>query len=152
MRIISFSALAIGAYALVLSSPLYADCYRHIKVDPGCGTWQWVDGIGCQGPGNNCRIEPCSAYNSAPGTLTPVQYGYILRTQITTAAYSYLDPQTGTWIYTERSGANYTFSAAESVVIDHSDEYPHLVGVSVNLNGVTTDADGYFEVFIPAQP
>lgn len=143
--------LAICASIVWIPGTLRADCYRHIRVDPGCGTWNWVEGVGCQGPGDNCKIEPCNSYNSGPGTLTPVQYGFVLRTQITTAAYSYLAPN-GEWVYTERSGANYTFSSAESVVIDHSDEYPQLVGVEVNLNGITTDSEGYFEVFIPVQP
>ena len=48
----------------------------------------------------------------------------------------------------EISPYNFTFASSASVRITNSTEHPEYDGITINLEGISTDGGGYFYVFI----
>ncbi|MCA9747639.1 MAG: hypothetical protein KC414_00900 [Romboutsia sp.] len=58
------------------------------------------------------------------------------------------DPVHGTFT-SHHNGKNYTFGVDEYIFIQTSTEYPSLNNLGVSLEGITTDGNGEYTVFVP---
>ena len=129
----------------------HKQCYTHIKVTEGTGDYKWNDGAGgaggyCKGKGTNCKSYPCQTNYS--GIITVLPDGWSLTSSISSANL-FIKDDLGNWNLYERDDNNYPFNPSESVIIDNCNDIPELVGVSVNLDGIVTDDNGNYTVFIP---
>jgi hypothetical protein len=136
---------------LLFSTTLSAetDCWVHRRVPPGTGTHEWKQRYQCCLDGGvDCIKEPCTTL--VKGKITPVpSYGYALELQLDEVTLSVKDDQ-GNWNTFIRDGRNYFFTSSDQIEIVTCDDYPQLVGICINLNGIVTDSDGKYMVFIPS--
>lgn len=54
------------------------------------------------------------------------------------------------WNVIERDGNNYLFNEEYIITIVNCNDYPALNNLTINLDGINTDSDGEFTVFIPS--
>ncbi|MEO0075840.1 MAG: hypothetical protein ABIK31_07055 [candidate division WOR-3 bacterium] len=133
----------------IFTLDLYAetDCVCHRKVkEHEVGWWNWnQDCQCCYDNGVNCVKEPCN--QRMGGSIIQLPGGYQLTLRLETVDLKVKD-QTGQWHPYQRHGNNYPFDWADYIVISECLEFPHLVNREVELNGIVTDENGYFTVFI----
>jgi|GEM_PF-2105335 len=122
---------------------------RFDSVGQGGGSRLWTESqtSPCLMDGGSCKITPIwcdliGGVEQAPGG------GYSLHGKVTGLGYSTVGVTpsvTGTI-----SNDGFTFKNKDAwVTITSCSAYPGLIGASVNMAGVTTDAHGEFSVFIP---
>lgn len=125
------------------------DCWVHRKVPTGYGFYSYEpNNRRCQvGYDYNCVIEPCKDNSTLSSIEQLPTGGWLIHTNLTSVALQRLE--NNVWISFTREGANYVFLEPEKLVIDECDTYPQLEGVQLELNGITTDANGNYTVFVP---
>ncbi len=144
--------LAILTCFMFVSNNLFAetDCWIHRKTDPGQGGWKIYDDEQnkfCISLGTNCEIVPCSK-STQLGTIVPQSSGWIISANVASIELKKLT--LGAWIDINRDGSYYTFSAQEKLIIDDCSAFPQLKNLQLDLNGITTDNNGNFSVYVPS--
>lgn len=145
----------IAAVFLLTSLTLYSveeDCYVHVRIDlddpnsaPGHLGWsQQMEG--CDGPGIDCEIIPCDEWE--PGLISDGPGGgHTLHTQLSDISVNRLVD--GNWIKVTRgNGNNFTFASPYIVRIMSCTD-ASFVGVTLSLDGITTDNTGKYSVYMP---
>lgn len=61
-----------------------------------------------------------------------------------------LDYSTNTWIDFLRSSKSFQFTEGFELFVEECPELPEINNLRINLKGIRTDENGYFEVFIPS--
>jgi hypothetical protein len=126
------------------------EAYVHIHVENGEGTREWREEWHCCGDAiiMNCKIVKLEVPNSIVTVdEDPNGNGWTIHGNIESVDLQRL--LNNNWIDVPRDGINYHFSSAETLVIDECDDYPELVGRVIPLDGIITDNNGDFEVFVP---
>jgi hypothetical protein len=141
----------IGLMIIASSSYLYPVCYYNHYITPdSCArnAWEGENGGGCPQPGTTCEVL-CDETPYLAGTISLVQGGKLLTGHLTNNSISLhiTFDQTDTTI--TRSNNQYSFGFNERIRIVECPEYPELENVDVSLEGIVTNQNGYFNVFIP---
>lgn len=129
------------------------DCFVHVKLDeeedpPGTMEFSTIE-QGCDGVGLNCDIVPCDEYDEEALVSQGPSGGYIVEAHLQNVEVKVKD-STGTWTNFMRDGNNYHFTSHHCIIIDYCPAYPELENIKVNLEGILTDSNGKFEVYIPS--
>lgn len=101
--------------------------------------------FGFAGTGGNGDITPSTLAGGYIITLHIDQLHYI-HTVNTCSAPNSVDGQTSA-----ASAVGFTFNNSFAMEIKDCPHYPHLQGIKVNMNGVTVDANGNCQIYIPVQ-
>lgn len=132
---------------IFIAKPMYADKITIHKVCDGSGSRAWQGGAftaRCPGTGNSCKAiitkdnEGCTIVQQSNG-------GWIVSTQITEIKYEYNNQ-----IFTSSETGSFTFMTQEyEIIITESTSFPQLNGVTIALDGLTTQPDGTISVYVP---
>lgn len=121
-------------------------CYKKVL---GTGTHKWDDNCDCCFlAGHFCQK---TVIDDSPSevTVVPTSGGILITTDFAGMDFNVTnDPVHGTFT-SSNDGKNYTFGEDENLFIVSSDEYPGLDNTSWSLEGITTDSNGNFTIFIP---
>jgi hypothetical protein len=151
LTLVSVSALGIiGAAKPSVALERVPCAIRFDSVGKGQGTRMWGGGsetAPCLGEGSSCKIKVI--YCSLVGAVEPATGGgYTLFSNITSLDFATVGispPQESAG-----SSSNFLFKNGDAwVTITNCSAYPQLNGVSVNMNGVSTNSSGDFAVFLP---
>jgi hypothetical protein len=146
-----FCALAFNSiYIFAEDEEEEEDCWVHIKVDPETeapGHMNWNEqGKYCEDVGNNCDMIPCDDYFD--GKVVSTNGGYKLKLKLTSVSMKVLVGNT--WSEYNRDGNNYIFNNKQYLIIDECQAYSFLEGLRIELDGISTDENGNYIVFIPS--
>lgn len=142
--------LLVASLASAMVIPLFAvqDCWIHRKVRDG-GMYEYNERLkACYDSGVDCVIEPCTEQRQ--GRVTPIPGGYLIELVLDEVRFSVRDAN-GNWNLVVRDGKNYTFTPSDYILITSCPAYPFLEGISIDLDGITTDDQGRYTVFVPVQ-
>jgi hypothetical protein len=139
---LAFSGIAIPAVSAKTI------CYEDV---PGTGNFDWDSAHeSCPIGGAFCK-KTVSITNpkEVEVNTSPTGGGIFITTTFGGMTFNVTnDPVYGTFT-SVHDGKSYTFGEGEYIFIDESDEYPALNGLGVSLEGITTDSNGEYTVFIP---
>ena len=153
MKKIMFLIVGLFLLSMITSKVTFSytkEAYVHVHVDIGEGTKRWDGNLKCcnQNDTYNCKIVKLEVPNSIVGVEEdPNGNGWTISGNIESVDLQRLVDNN--WIEVPRDGKNYPFSNAETLVIDQCADFPELVGRIIPLDGISTDNNGDFEVFVP---
>lgn len=141
------AALIIICLFTAISNTLAATvCYE--DKPSGNGTYDW-DGTKSYCPTSGHFCQKTTTGTSKNVTIVPITGGVLITTTHSGITFDVVgDPTHGTFT-SYHDGKNYTFGLHEVLHITYSTEYPQLNGINVNLNGLTTNSNGQYTVFVP---
>ncbi len=117
-------------------------CFRYLYYD---------DVVDCWDNGNACDVE--IIYKEEIGYFSIYNNGFLLQAAISDGTVNLnIKEDDGSIQHIQRVKSYHRFNQDDFVHIISCDEYPQLNGVEVNLNGIITDAQGHYTVYIPVQP
>lgn len=139
--------------ALFISYNAYSEtenCYVHVQIDPDeepPGTLMWDDiNLCCVDGGCDCILVPCDYY--CQGELMVVTSGFTLTLHLDNVMiYRKIN---NNWTVYTRSGNNYPFDRSHHIIISNCPSYPELNNLRIELDGLYTNSQGYYNVFIPS--
>ena len=138
--------------ALFISYNAYSeteDCWCWCRVDPLSepGTMQWVENCQCcMDNGIDCVIPIDEDYRQ--GELKVVTGGFNLTLQLD---YVMINRKiNNNWTVYTRNGNNYTFNSQHYIIISNCPSNPELNNLRIELDGLQTNSQGYYTVFIPS--
>jgi hypothetical protein len=148
IQILIISVFAISAFSETAEPE---DCWVHIKIDPekdAPGVMKYdTDLDACKGVGLNCEMVRCEDY--CKGDLLQVTGGFTLKLKLDNVQFR-VKNESGIWTTVNRSGAFYPFNNKHFIVIHNCPTHSELNNLSIDLNGLMTDSQGFFTVFIPS--
>ncbi len=100
----------------------------------------------CPFKGDNCKIKVTKT-TTTESIIAIEGGGWILHSGISKLEAEITLPVGGDFTK-ELSISNYTFLEGTTTKIISCEEYPMLIGREVDLGGITTDANGNYEVYI----
>jgi hypothetical protein len=122
---------------------------RFDSVGQGNGNRQWTNSTTspCVMEGGSCKITPIWCDNTA--FIEPAQGGgYHLTGKTTGIGYTTIGEVPA--VNGTLSVSGFTFRNGDAwLTVTSCTAYPSLVGISLNMAGVTTDSQGEFSLFIP---
>ncbi len=127
------------------------ECWVHIKIDPEVnapGVLSWDSELSaCNEIGIDCEMVRCEDY--CKGELFKNSNNiYSLKLKINNIKLRIKD-STNNWIIFNRPVSNYIFNNTYYIIIDNCPTKPFLNNLRFELEGIITDAQGYFTVYIP---
>jgi len=138
--------------ALFISYNAYSeteDCWVHVKIEPdeAPGTMLWYETGGyCIEEGCDCEMIPCDQF--CEGELMVVTGGFTLTLHLD---YVMINRKIdNNWTVYTRSGNNYPFDSHHYIVISDCPGHPELNNLRIELDGLQTNSQGYYTVFIPS--
>ncbi|MBX3043403.1 MAG: hypothetical protein KIT33_05430 [Candidatus Kapabacteria bacterium] len=127
------------------------ECWVHVKIDPeknAPGVMEWNANLSaCDDVGLNCEMIKCDDY--CKGELLQITGGFSLKLKLDNVQINVKDSY-GIWSIFNRSGSNYLFNNKHYIIIDNCPAYPNLNNLSFDLDGLCTDSQGYYTIFIPS--
>lgn len=149
MKFTKFSLMLLVVLLVASMSAYSAIAVVYVKVNDKSGsrTWDEIKEC-CPKKGLNCIKNRQEVPDV--GTLTSLGSDYFrIDAHVEDALLEIETPVGGSFTRNE-SNSNYTFDEFEELEITTCADFPHLEGTTISLNGITTDANGNFQVLIYA--